>query len=176
MIRVDLDVLLRGVALEGELCEVPGYGPIPVSLINDLQANGDLFVSAVLTKARQVVGVYRDRRRPDVYQQTALEFLYPTCAAAGCNRRAGLDFEHRHDWAKTHYTVYDLMDRLCWHHHQQKTHRGWMLVEGTGKRAFVAPGDPRHPGRHQPPSRPVPIPARSLAVKPVRPGRDTRPG
>ncbi|MDE3206193.1 MAG: hypothetical protein KGQ66_18450, partial [Acidobacteriota bacterium] len=64
-----------------------------------------------------------------------------------CNRKAGLEYEHRIDWQHTHYTVYDLMDRLCWFHHQQKTNHGWMLIEGTGKRAFVAPDDPRHP-RH----------------------------
>ncbi len=48
MIRVDLDTLLRGVPIQGELCEIPGYGPIPVSLIQDLAANGSVFVSAVL--------------------------------------------------------------------------------------------------------------------------------
>jgi hypothetical protein len=31
-------------------------------------------------------------------------------------------------------------------HHALKTHEGWSLVEGRGKRAFVPPGDPRHPG------------------------------
>jgi hypothetical protein len=30
-------------------------------------------------------------------------------------------------------------------HHHQKHHEGWSLVEGTGKRAFVPPEDPRHP-------------------------------
>ncbi|MDE3204466.1 MAG: DUF222 domain-containing protein [Acidobacteriota bacterium] len=149
IIRVDLDTLLRGVPIEGELCEIPGVGPIPVSLIHDLMANGLLFISALLTKSQQVVGVYRQRRRPDAHQRTALDFLYPTCAAAGCDRRAGLDYEHREDWAKTSYTVYDLMDRLCWFHHQQKTHHGWKLTEGSGKRAFVPPGDPRHPDQDE---------------------------
>ena len=149
IIRVDLDTLLRGVAIEGELCEIPGYGPIPVSLIRDLKANDNVFVSAVLTKSKQIIGVYRDRRRPNLYQQTALDFLYPTCAAAGCNRKAGLEYEHRQEWSKTHYTVYDLMDRLCWHHHQQKTHQGWKLVNGSGKRPFVPPTDPRHPDHQE---------------------------
>ena len=148
MIRVDLDTLLRGVPIQGELCEIPGYGPIPVSLIQDLAANGSVFVSAVLAKSRKVVGVYRHRRRPDIYRQTALDFIYPGCAVKGCNRKAGLEYEHRIDWQHTHYTVYDLMDRLCWFHHQQKTNHGWMLIEGTGKRAFVAPDDPRHPRHH----------------------------
>ncbi len=54
--------------------------------------------------------------------------------------------DHRVDWAKSHITVLDLLDRLCGHHHGLKTHEGWALVEGRGKRAFVAPDDPRHPG------------------------------
>ena len=39
------------------------------------------------------------------------------------------------------------MDRLCRPMHDLKTYEGWSLVEGTGKRPFVAPDDPRHP-RH----------------------------
>jgi len=40
------------------------------------------------------------------------------------------------------------MDRLCRFDHRLKTAEGWALVEGTGKRDFVPPGDPRHP-RHK---------------------------
>jgi hypothetical protein len=48
---------------------------------------------------------------------------------------------------KTKFTVFDLLDRLCPHHHRLKTNRGWGLVEGTGKRDFVPPGHSRHPDR-----------------------------
>ncbi len=147
IIRVDLDTLLRGVPVEGELCEIPGYGPVPVSVVKELMANGSAFVSALLTKSKAVCGVYRFGRRPNVYQQTALDFLYPCCAVKGCHRTAGLEYEHREDWHHTHFTVYDLMDRLCWFHHQQKTNAGWNLVEGVGPRDFVPPTDPRHPKR-----------------------------
>jgi hypothetical protein len=45
------------------------------------------------------------------------------------------------------------LDRMCDHHHDMKTRKGWMLVIGTGKRAFVAPEDPRHPNNaHAPPN------------------------
>lgn len=147
LVRVDLETLLRGVPLEGELCEITGYGPIPVSVIDKLAANGNAFLVGVLTKNQQVIGVYRHRRRPDVAQASALEFLYPTCAVAGCNARAALQIDHREDWARTRFTVFDLLDRLCPRHHRQKTNHGWALVPGTGKRAFVPPDDQRHP-RH----------------------------
>ncbi|MDA8045902.1 MAG: hypothetical protein M0Z30_11795 [Actinomycetota bacterium] len=154
IVRVDLDTLLRGVPIDGELCEIAGYGPVPVSVIKELTANQSTFVSAVLTKGKALSGVYRYGRRPDVTQQTALDFLYPSCAARGCNRKAGLEYEHRVEWQRTHYTVYDLMDRLCWFHHQKKTNEGWNLVEGIGKRAFVAPSDPRHPKHTDHPKHP----------------------
>jgi hypothetical protein len=148
MVRVDLDTLLRGVAIDGELCEIAGFGPVAVSVIEELIANDNAFVVGVLTKSTKVLGVYRRRRRPNVAQVQALQFLYPTCAASGCGQRAALQNDHREDWARTKFTVFDLCDRLCPHHHRLKTDHGWGLVSGIGKRAFVSPDDPRHP-RHE---------------------------
>ena len=92
-------------------------------------------------------------RRPNAYQRSALDWLYPTCGAEGCPTRVGgLQSDHRADWAKTHFTVLDLLDRLCPLHHGLKTRSNWALVEGRGKRPFVPPDDPRHPRhshRHQ---------------------------
>jgi hypothetical protein len=150
IIRVDLDTLLRGVPADGELCEIVGYGPVAVSVVEELIANGNTFVAAVLTKAQQIQGVFHYGRRPNVYQSTALDFLYPMCAAKGCNARAGLQSDHREDWVKTKFTLFDLLDRLCPFHHKLKTNKGWALVEGTGRRDFVPPSHPRHP-RHRPP-------------------------
>lgn len=156
IVRVDLDVLLRGVALEGELCEIKGYGPVPVSLIEDLLATGNAWLVAALTQAEQVKSVSLARRRPNTAQKTALEFIYPECAVRGCNVRGGLQADHREDWAKTHFTALDLLDSLCRYHHGLKTHKGWALVEGRGKRDFVPPGDPRHPRHSKPPGRDEP--------------------
>jgi hypothetical protein len=147
MIRVDLDTLLRGVPAEGELCEIAGHGPVPVSVIKDLAAQPNSFIVGVLTKHHQIQGIYHHRRRPNAHQNSALDFLYPTCAARGCNARAGLQSDHRVDWAKTKYTVYDLLDRLCPHHHRLKTQNNWALVPGTGKRDFVPPQHPQHPAQ-----------------------------
>jgi hypothetical protein len=147
MIRVDLDALLRGVPLQGELCEIAGYGPVPVSVIEDLIATESPFIIGILTKSESLLGVYHHGRHPNAHQRSALDFLQPTCAVQGCPSRAGLQYDHREDFAQTKITAFDLLDRLCGHHHRQKTHRGWALVEGRGKRAFVPPDDPRHP-RH----------------------------
>ncbi len=143
--RVDLPALLRGQVGPGECCEVAGFGPVAASAVRDLIDTGDPFLAAVVTKGEQVVGVAHLGRRANASQQTALEWLYPTCAAEGCTSVAWLENDHRVDWAASHTTVLDLLDRLCSHHHDLKTIDNWALVDGHGKRAFVPPDDPRHP-------------------------------
>jgi len=101
----------------------------------------------VVTRGEQVVGVAHLGRRPRASQQTALEWLYPTCAVEGCSAATWLQIDHRVDWAASHVTVLDLLDRLCSHHHDRKSLDGWALVPGRGKRPFVPPDDPAHP-RH----------------------------
>ena len=104
----------------------------------------DPFLAAAATRGERLVGVAHLGRRPNALQQTALQWLYPGCANESCSAR--LDYDHRVDWAATHLTVLDLLDRLCQHCHALKT-RQKALVEGRGKRPLVPPDDPRHP-RH----------------------------
>ena len=151
IVRVDLLALLRGYAMGGEVCELAGVGPVAVSAVRDLLDTGNPFLAAVVTKGEQVVGVAHLGRRPTASQQTALEWLYPTCAVEGCAATTWLENDHRADWAKTRFTVLGLLDRLCSHHHDLKSLEGWRLVPGHGKRAFVPPEDRRHP-RHASPS------------------------
>jgi hypothetical protein len=139
--------LLRGYPLDGELCDIPGQGPIPVSLIDDLIAKGNYLLAVAFTRKQKVEDVYQHRRRPNTHQKTALELIFPECTVKGCTTRHGLQYDHRQDWIKTHYTVLDGLDGLCQHHHKLKTHKNWALTTGRGKRDLVPPDDPRHP-RH----------------------------
>jgi hypothetical protein len=151
LLRVDLDAFLRGLPAEGETCELVGYGPIPMSTVHDLLETGNPFVAAILTRAKALVGVAHLGRQPTAHQRSALAWLYPACAARGCAAQAHLQRDHRIDWADTHFTMLDLLDVLCAHHHRLKTNHGWALVPGSGKRPFVAPSDPRHPRYQRPP-------------------------
>ena len=144
-IRVDLEALLGGFPREGELCEIAGYGPVAVSVVKRLIETESPFIVGILTKGKAVTGVYHMGRRPNAHQQSALDFLYPMCAVEGCSCRAGLDYEHRLGFRETRITGFDFLDRLCKFHHRKKTHEGWSLVDGVGKRPFVPAGDPRHP-------------------------------
>jgi hypothetical protein len=153
IVRVDLPALLRGYPLDGETCEIAGFGPVAISAVRDMIDSGDPFLAAVATKGEAVVGVAHLGRRPTAAQHTALQWLYPNCAAQGCATVARLEIDHRIDWATSHLTVFDLLDRLCSHHHDLKTREGWALVDGRGTRAFVPPDDPRHPrNAHGPPA------------------------
>ena len=147
IVRVDLEALLRGWPIEGEVCEIAGFGPVAVSAVRDMIDSDDPFLAAVVTRGQTVLGVAHLGRRPNAWQQTALQWLYPSCANQACGARARLDYDHRVDWANSHVTVLDLLDRLCGHCHALKTRQNWMLVEGRGKRPLVPPDDPRHP-RH----------------------------
>jgi len=148
LVRIDYDSFLRGVPRSGETCEMVGFGPVSVSAVNDLIRMGDPFVAAILTKGKSLIGAAHLGRKPTALQKSALEWLYPSCAAEGCHDQVRLEYDHRIDWAKTHFTMLDLLDSLCRRHHRMKTNEGWGLVEGSGKRAFVPHDDPRHP-RHR---------------------------
>ncbi|MBV9292482.1 MAG: HNH endonuclease [Frankiales bacterium] len=145
LVRVDFDTLLRGYPIDGEVCEIAGYGPISVTAARDLMATGDPFLAAIVTRGRQVCGVAHLGRKALSYQASALEWLNPCCAADGCTQTARLEIDHRDPWSRTKVTMLDLLDRLCDHHHDLKTHSNWALTAGTGKRPFVPPTDPRHP-------------------------------
>ena len=142
--RVDWTAWLRGWASAGEVMELVGYGPVAASAVDEAIAGGG-FIAAVITRGEELRGVAHLGRAPTAKHQSALEWLYPTCAALGCAAVARLQRDHRIDWARSHITMLDWLDLLCSHHHDLKTRKNWALVDGRGKRAFVPPDDPRHP-------------------------------
>ncbi|HVF13852.1 MAG TPA: hypothetical protein VM942_04585, partial [Acidimicrobiales bacterium] len=73
--RVDLPALLRGWPIEGEVCEIAGFGPVAVSALRDMIDSDDPFLAAVVTKGEKVLGVAHLGRRPNASQQTALQWL-----------------------------------------------------------------------------------------------------
>jgi hypothetical protein len=84
--------------------------------------------------------------RAALAQAMVIESTAATIKALAASRvaRGGGDARRRGARSGAH----DLLDKLCRFHHRLKTNEGWALVEGTGKRDFVPPDDPRHP-RHK---------------------------
>jgi hypothetical protein len=153
IVRIDWDAFVRGWPADGEMCEIAGLGPIPVSLVREMAASGDPFLAAVVTRGTDVATVAHLGRRATAAQRTALQWREPTCDVEGC-ASTWLEIDHRDDWAATRITALWLTDRKCGHHHDLKTYHGWASVPGVGKRPFVPPGHPDHPGH--PHTRPPP--------------------
>ena len=149
LLHLDVEALRRGEVEGDEICEIPGLGPIPVSVARELL--GDAVLKLVITKGVDVINVTHLGRSPTVAQQVALWWQSPICTAEGCTRSRRLENDHEIGWAETHRTVLGELDPLCTHEHRLKTVYGWALVAGTGKRAFVPPDDPRHPKYRAPP-------------------------
>ncbi len=139
IVRVDLAALRRGHTEPGELAEIAGLGHVPVATIREMLH--DAFLAAVLTDGTDVRTVTHHGRRPNAFQQTVLELTHPACDVEGCSRQWFLEADHRIDWSKVQLTDLTNLDRLCEHHHDLKTHHGWRLAPGTGKRPFLPPDD-----------------------------------
>jgi hypothetical protein len=142
LLRVDWEALVRGDVQDGELCEITGVGPIPAATARELL--GDAILKLVITKGVDVLHVTHLGRGPTAAQRVALLWSSPGCSVEGCPRTR-VEIDHREPYAKTGHTKLGECDPLCTLHHYMKHHHGWSLVEGTGKRAFVPPSDPRHP-------------------------------
>jgi hypothetical protein len=144
IVRVDWSALVRGRVADGEVCEIAGVGPVPVSLVREM-CDEDAFLAAVLTKGTDICSVTHLGRRFTALQVTALQWRDPECSRLGCANTVRLEIDHRKDWAQTHVTEVDESDRYCHDDHKLKTEKGWALVEGTGKRPMVPPDHPDHP-------------------------------
>ena len=135
LVRVDFSAVRRGTTVPGEVCEIDGFGPIPVSEV--LRLIPEAFLALVLTRGKRVINVTHLGRQFTEVQKTALEWESPDCDVLGCSCTARLERDHRADWAKTKRTTVDLADRLCHFHHRLKTLHGYQLETGTGKRRFL---------------------------------------
>jgi hypothetical protein len=140
LIRVDLPALRRGSTAPGEVCEIAGYGPIPVTTATRLM--NEAFLALVVTRGKDVLNVTHLGRQFTEHQKTALEWRDPECQVLGCAATVRLERDHREDWADTHTTRVPAADRLCHHHHLLKT-AGWSLEPGDGKRRIRPPSTAR---------------------------------
>lgn len=64
-----------------------------------------------------------------------------------------LEVDQRLGYANVHRTRVDELDGLCTQCHQRTTVDNWQLVRGVGRRRFVPPEHPDHPGDPPTPAR-----------------------
>jgi hypothetical protein len=145
IVRVDHEALVRGHRLDGEVCEMSGLGPIPVTAAREILQHDDSFLAAVLTKGERVAGVAHLGRGPNAKQRTALEWLHPSCVVQGCDNTI-LQWDHERNYSAVRKTELENLEGMCGPDHTLKTDHGWRLEAGTGRRRLLPPGHPDHPG------------------------------
>jgi len=148
LVHVPFEALVRGAIAGEECCEIVGVGPVPTRTARELL--GESILKLVITKGVDVANVVHLGRGPTAAQRIALLWTSPKCSNIECSRMR-VEIDHNHPWAESHQTVLGNLRPFCGHDHDLKTNHGWSLVEGTGRRAFVSPDDPRHPRNKPPP-------------------------
>jgi hypothetical protein len=138
-IVVDHGALVRGRPAEGEVCEIPGVGPVDVGWVRELL--GSAFLTAVVKKGKDILTVAHLGRHVPAEVMTALIVSGRECDVECCNNRGYLERDHVHDHAKGGPTSFANLAWLCYSHHRLKS-AGWLL--GTpnpesGKRVLRAP-------------------------------------
>lgn len=119
VVRVDHSAFVRGDTVEGEVCEIPGVGPIPVKVAQQLCE--DSILKAIVTDGTDVRSISHLGRTMPARLRTALEELQPECVIAGCNVDRHLQIDHNVPVAERGPTALWNLNRLCHHHHDQKT-------------------------------------------------------
>lgn len=130
-VHVDEGAWRRGRLEKGEICRIPGQGPISVPAARRLAEQG--IVKTVLTDGADVRGVAHLGRTIPARLRTALEARDQTCVVPGCDQRDGLEIDHILPLAEGGPTRLDNLARLCAWHHSLKTHRRWRLQGGPGR-------------------------------------------
>jgi hypothetical protein len=111
--------LVRGGTVDGEICEIPGVGPVDVAWVRELL--GSAFLTAIIKKGNDIVTVAHLGRHVPAEIQTALLVSGRECDIAGCNHRGYLERDHTDDYANGGPTAFWNLGWLCYRHHQLKT-------------------------------------------------------
>ncbi len=152
LVRADLAALRRGSLGPGEICEIPGVGPIPLSKAQELL--GESLCYLVITDGVDVTTITRMGRSIPWALKVALCERDQTCVVPDCDVRKGLEFDHwKIDYKDGGRVSLDNLARLCHFHHYQRTYQDFVLSGGTGHWRF------------DPPARPKPPPARTRRAR-----------
>ncbi len=136
--HVNLEALHCGRVEEGELCEVPGVGPVPLAAIENVV--GDATARLVIDSGVDVTTVCHLGRTVPSHVETALEARDRTCVVPGCDVSLSLEIDHwKVPFAKGGSTELWNLARLCRFHHQMKTYDGYELRGGPGRWEWVPP-------------------------------------
>jgi len=143
-LRVDVAALRRGELEDGEVCEIPGVGPVPLATATN--AIGEAVLRVIVTDGVDVKAVANMKRAIPARLRTALIERDPTCVVPGCHVARGLENDHYQiDFIKDGPTEMWNLCRLCHWHHLLKTHGGYAIRGGPGEWEWHAPQTEENP-------------------------------
>jgi Domain of unknown function (DUF222) len=151
VVRIDHAALVRGMTEPGEVCEIVGQGPIPVTVASRLL--DDAFLKAVVVDGTDVVAVAHLGRTIPARLRTAVEEMHPECDIEGCHVATNLEIDHNQPIEEFGKAELCNLGRLCLHHHHHKHRHRLRLVGPPGRMQFVPSPIPPSP---IPPS-PIPV-------------------
>jgi hypothetical protein len=137
-IRVDGRALVRGHAEEGEMCDIPGVGPVPVAAVRSQLP--EAFVKILVHDGADVTTVCHVGRTVTAHVQSALEARDPVCVVPRCDVAQGLENHHWDvDYAVCKNTSLAGLARVCHWHHGLLTFGGYELDGAPGSWQMRAP-------------------------------------
>ena len=143
-LRVDHSAFVRGHTEPGEICEVAGIGPIPVTVAQRLA--DDAFLKALIVDGTDVLAVSHLGEGIPARLRSAVEDTYPECCLARCHTNWRLEIDHNIPREEGGPTELRNLQRLCrYHHHYKHTHQLRLVGEGTHKHFVPARPPPPDP-------------------------------
>ncbi len=142
-VRVDHAALVRGHTEAGEVCEIPGIGPIPVGVAREMA--GDSILSVLITDGVDVTTVAHAGRTIPVSIRRALLERDPACVVPGCEVSDGLEIDHIVPYGEGGTTTLGNLARLCHWHHYLKTHQRHRLERHGRRWVWISPPLQRGP-------------------------------
>jgi hypothetical protein len=135
-LHVSDDAYRRGYTRPGEICEIEGAGPVPVSTTRRLSS--DAIVKALVVKGTDVTRVVSLGRSIPAALATAIRVEQPTCSIKGCEVDRHLELDHNIPYADGGETSRANVDPLCGHHHDLKTRRDLRRLGPPGRQRLVS--------------------------------------
>lgn len=123
-IVLDHGTLMRGGTADGEVCEIPGVGPVDLAWVRELL--GSAFLTAVVKKGKDILTVAHLGRHVPAEVMTALLVSGRECEVEACHQRGYLERDHVYDHARGGPTSFANLGWLCYSHHRLKS-GGWQL-------------------------------------------------
>jgi hypothetical protein len=142
-VRVDLSALLAGHTSPGEVCEIPGVGPVPVEHARTILSHG--LLELVIADGVDVQTVVSKTRYVPEALRAAVDERDQRCKIRGCDTTHGLERHHTLAFAEHRITTYDLIGSICRDHHDKVTHRRHTITDHhDGTWTLQPPEEARH--------------------------------